>query len=112
VVTYKLNKKAVYAVNAVSEKLDKYLKESVNTSSDVMALYTAASNEASNEQMAAFLLDLVGEVSYKVGDTTTVVTVAELTEALRVFQLANLLKDQDASPYALYITWCTRNGIE
>ena len=102
----------VVSYPTTSLELDVYLKENVNTASDVMALYTAASNEATNEQMAAFLLGLLGEVSYRNGNEVAVITAADLAEALRVSKLSNIYKDQNASPYALYIAWCTKNGIE
>ncbi|MBE6595241.1 MAG: hypothetical protein E7644_05530 [Ruminococcaceae bacterium] len=112
VLAKKLDTKTVRIINAVSEKLDAYLESNVHTASDVMALYTAASNEAANTQMAAFLLSLVGDVSYTENGTATAITVEALAEALRVSKLSVLYTDQDASAYALYISWCTKNGIE
>lgn len=112
VLAKKLDTKTVRIINAVSEKLDAYLESNVHTASDVMALYTAASNEAANTQMAAFLLSLVGDVSYTENGTTTAITVEALAEALRVSKLSVLYTEQDASAYALYIAWCTKNGIE
>lgn len=112
IITYTLGTKEVRVINAVSEKLDAYLDEQLHSASDVMALYTAASNEVSDEQMAAFLLGLLGEVSYTTGGKTTVVTAEDLAGALALYKTANIYKGKDASPYALYLAWCTKQGIE
>ena len=112
IITYPFGSKEVRIINAVSEKLNVYLQENLHSASDVMALYTAASNEVSDQQMAAFLLGLLGEVSYTTGGKTTVITVDDLSAALTLFKTSNIFKGKDASPYALYLTWCTKQGLE
>ena len=108
--TYTLDWKSIDIINAVSAKVAQYLENNMTSEAAVNDLYTAANAQKTPETMAAFVLGLVGNVTYDVGGVPTAVTQSDLAAAfmyMNTSEIKELKKDQVVyqSPYALYLEW-------
>lgn len=118
---YKLNKKNVLIMNAVSAAVKTYL-DGLQTSAQVVSLYNtlsafalgdAVDPEEQNTGLAECLLDLTGGVQYTFEGADIAVTVEDLAEALMAYENSERPTSRalQYAPYSLYRDWCVESGV-